>query len=118
MSIIMRVIGLSMIAFALVIFGIDLFAMYAKGGAFTAHSIGEDWQLYSRTTYVGFNVWLEHALPAKLASYVEVALGLWTWAVLALAGVLITPLRHHSWNISSARANLDNAEHWIESAAP
>ena len=92
-SAIMRVIGIGAIAFALAILSIDLFVMLQKGGAFRAHSIGQDWQLYSKASYVSFRVWLQHALPAKLGSYVEVALSLWTWAAIALAGVLITPLR-------------------------
>ena len=93
-TVVMRVIGMGAIAFALVILSVDIFAMLQKGGAFSAHSIGQDWQLYSKASYIGFRVWLGHALPAKLIGYVEVVLGLWTWAAIALAGVLITPLRH------------------------
>jgi len=93
LNIVMRVIGLSMIALALVILGVDLFAMVEKGGAFNAHSLGQDWKLYSKGTYVGFASWLEHALPVNLAGDVELGFGLWTWAAIALAGILVTPFR-------------------------
>ena len=91
-----RIIAWGAIAFALAILSIDLFTMLEKGSAFSAHSIGQDWQLYSRGTYVSFKVWLGHVLPPKPVGYVEVALGLWTWAAIAVAGLLIAPLRHAS----------------------
>jgi hypothetical protein len=95
-TLVRRVMGWGAVAFALVILGIDVFAMVQRGGAFSAHSIAQDWQLYSNSSYVGFKAWLGHALPPQPASYIAVVLGLWTWAALALAGVLISPFRHAS----------------------
>ena len=92
LTIVRRVIGWGAIAIALVILGYDLFA-YERGGAFNAHSIRQDWQVYSMATYVNFKGWLGHVLPTKLAGYTEIALSLWTWAALALAGIFIAPSR-------------------------
>jgi hypothetical protein len=92
-STIRRIIGFGAIAIGLVIVGIDFINAHGNGHAFNAHSIGQDWQLYSKPTYIGFRGWLERTMPAKVAGYAEVALGLWTWAAVALAGVLIAPPR-------------------------
>jgi hypothetical protein len=88
-----RIIGFGAIAIALSIVGLDYLNAHGNGRVFSAHSIGQDWQLYSNATYVGFKGWLEHALPVEMADYAKVALGLWTWAAIALAGVLIAPPR-------------------------
>jgi hypothetical protein len=93
-NMIRQAIGWGAIAVALVILGIDVAAAFAGGGAFSAHSIGQDWQRYSAGTYAAFQLWRVHDLPVGPAGYVEIALGLWTWAAIALAGILIAPFRH------------------------
>ena len=91
--IIRRVIGFSLIALAVAILAFDLLQMAGKGVAFSAHSISQDWQLYGSASYARFKTWLAHAMPAKVAGYTEIALSLWTWTAIALAGVLIAPQR-------------------------
>jgi hypothetical protein len=87
-------IGWSAIAVALMILGVDVLTMFVSGNPFNAHSIRQDWQLYSYDTYAVFQAWLVHALPMGPAGDVEVALGLWTWAAVGFAGMLIAPFRH------------------------
>jgi hypothetical protein len=93
-NIVRRAIGWGALAIALLILGADFLKTYASGSPFSVHSIGQDWQFYSRDTYAAFQAWRVHALPMASAGYVEIALGVWTWAAIALAGILIAPFRH------------------------
>lgn len=94
LNLVRLVIGWGAIAVALMMLGVDVLSMFTSGGPFSAHSIRQDWQLHSQGTYAAFQAWLAHALPSGSAGFVEVALGLWTWAAIAFAGMLIAPFRH------------------------
>lgn len=91
MYVALRFIALILIVVALMLLGADLVTSLEKG-ALQARSIEQVWLLVNKSSELAFSAWLQHALPAPLARWIDSVLALWSWSVPGVLGVVLAML--------------------------
>jgi hypothetical protein len=89
MFVFMRLISLILVVAALMLMGADLVTSLEKGGHITARSLAVVWDLFEKGGAEGFEAWASIHLPGFLAIAVAWCLGLWSWAVTGVIGVIL-----------------------------
>ncbi len=92
MSAALRFISVILIAFGLMLLGADLITSLEKGGALQARTIEEIWALFSKSSEMAFNAWVQRTLPVPLAHLVGSVLSLWAWSIPGVLGVVLAIL--------------------------
>ena len=87
--IVLRLLSLVLIVLALMMLGADVLTTLEKGGAITVRSIEQVWALISAGGPAAFKAWLESALPATVAGWIESILTLPGWGVCGVLGVIL-----------------------------
>ena len=97
MFVLMRFISLILVVAALMLMGADLVTSLEKGGHITARSLAIVWDLFEKGGAEGFKAWSSAVLPGFLANAIAWLLGLWSWAVIGVIGVILAFIfgRHH-----------------------
>ncbi len=89
MFVFMRLISLVLVVTALMLMGADLVTSLEKGGHITVRSLAVVWDIFQKGGAEGFKAWSSAHLPGFLASAVAWTLGLWSWAVTGVIGVIL-----------------------------
>ena len=89
MFVFMRLISLILVVTALMLMGADLVTSLEKGGHITVRSLAVVWDLFEKGGAEAFKAWSVAHLPGFLANTASWLLGLWSWAVTGLIGVIL-----------------------------
>ena len=89
MSVLMRLISLILVVVALMLMGGDVVTSLEKGGHISVRSLAEVWDLFDKGGTDAFKAWNAVHLPGFLANAVAWLLGVWSWLVVGLIGIVL-----------------------------
>ena len=88
MFVVLRLLSLLLIVAALMLLGADLITTL-ESRHFTVRSLSVAWGLLDKGGPEAFLAWADRVLPAMIAGWLKTILGLYSWAVLGLIGVVL-----------------------------
>jgi hypothetical protein len=89
MQVVLRLIGLVLIALALMLLGADAVTSLDKGGEITVRSVEQIWSLIAPGGVPVFKVWAQHHWPPAAMHAFDTFLTLPGWGVTGVPGVLV-----------------------------
>jgi hypothetical protein len=89
MQVALRLIGLVLIALALMLLGADAVTSLDKGGEITVRSLEQVWSLIAPGGVAAFRVWAQHHWPPAAMHAFDTVLTLPGWGVTGVPGVVI-----------------------------
>jgi hypothetical protein len=88
MRMVVRYFSLVLIVIALMLLGADVITSLEKD-AITVRSLAQFWGMVDQDSLNGFKGWLEHTLPASVASAIEYCLNVYSWLPFGALGVIL-----------------------------
>ncbi len=89
MFVVMRLISLILVVVALMLMGGDIVTSLEKGGHISVRSLAEVWDLFDKGGVEVFKAWNAAHLPGFLATAIAWLLGVWSWLVVGLIGIVL-----------------------------
>jgi len=89
MFVLMRLISLILVVIALMLMGGDVVTSLEKGGHISVRSLAEVWELFDKGGVEIFKAWNAAHLPGFLAGAIAWLLGVWSWLVVGLVGIVL-----------------------------
>ena len=89
MFVVMRLISLILVVVALMLMGGDVVTSLEKGGHISVRSLAEVWELFDKGGVAAFKAWNAVHMPGFLAGAIAWLLGVWSWLVVGLIGIVL-----------------------------
>lgn len=89
MRLFVSLVGLVLVAIALMLLGADLMTTLEHQGRITTRSVEDVWAVFDKGSVDAFKAWIGAHLPGFLASVVYWSLSLWSWAVAGGLGIVL-----------------------------
>ena len=89
MFVVMRLISLILVVVALMLMGGDVVTSLEKGGHISVRSLAEVWELFDKGGVEAFKAWNAAHMPGFLAGAIAWLLGVWSWLVVGLIGIVL-----------------------------